>query len=273
MKARRTPCPSCARTRHRRLVAVGGVLQAAAVTAVLALTLGACSDGDSDNQADPGHSTSSPVADPTAEESATDPRLVGAPEIGTCWQGAARPRPRMRTTGSTIAAGALHRTAHDSRRWRSIPLDKPTPKLGMEEGAACGDEASTASSTPSTGCPGGPSSSCRAGTRSRAARPGFAATSPRRPDHRHPADLEDGRRQRRWFCGTLRRCGGAWTSSRSSRAARNRSCPATNHTPTRPRVTPWSSKISTPTPRRGSCGPRQPSAGSIIETLTTRGLP
>ena len=52
MNARRTPGPSGVRTRQPRH-AVGGVLQAAALTAVLALTPVACSDGDSDNQADP----------------------------------------------------------------------------------------------------------------------------------------------------------------------------------------------------------------------------
>ena len=138
MNARRTPGPSGVRPRQPRH-AVGGVLQAAALTAVLALTPVACSDGDSDNQADPGPSASSPTPDPTAEDSTTDARLVGAPAVGTCWQvppanagdeeywfdGSPQVPCTERHTTQTVAV---------------YPLEKPTPKIAAEEDRACAEE-------------------------------------------------------------------------------------------------------------------------------------
>ena len=140
MKARRTPCLLGARTRYRRHFAGGGVLQAAALTVVFAIALGACSGGDPDDDADPGSSTSSPAADPTASEPETDARLTGAPVAGTCW--------RMPPA-----------TAEDEKHWFDdspqvpctqrhtlqtvavYPVDKATPKAALEQDAVCDQDA------------------------------------------------------------------------------------------------------------------------------------
>ena len=138
MRAPSTPGPSGVRTRQPRH-AVGGVLQAAAVTAALALTPVACSDGDSGKQADPGPSTSSRAADPTASESNADAGLVGAPEIGTCWQvpPVKAGDEEYRFDGSPQAPCTER---HTTQTVAVYPLDKPTPKLASKEDRACAEE-------------------------------------------------------------------------------------------------------------------------------------
>ena len=126
------------RTRQPRH-AVGGVLQAAALTAALALTPVACSDGDSDNQADPGPSASSSTPDPTAEDSASDARLVGAPAVGTCWQvpPVNAGDEEYRFDGSPQVPCTER---HTTQTVAVYPLEKPTPKLAAEAERACAEE-------------------------------------------------------------------------------------------------------------------------------------
>ena len=130
LNARRTPGPPGMRTRQPRH-AVGGVLQAAALTAALALTPVACSDGDSDNQADPGPSASSSTPDPTAEDSASDARLVGAPAVGTCWQVPPENAgdEEYRFDGSPQVPCTER---HTTQTVAVYPLGKPTPQLAAE---------------------------------------------------------------------------------------------------------------------------------------------
>ena len=117
------------------------MVQAAALTAVLAIALGGCSDGDSDKQADP--STGSSAANPTASESNADAGLVGAPEIGTCWQvPPAKAGDEEYWFDGSPQVPCTER--HTTQTVAVYSLDEPTPKLVMEEGGhACGAEART----------------------------------------------------------------------------------------------------------------------------------
>ena len=112
------------------------MVQAAALTAVLAIALGGCSDGDSDKQADP--STGSSAANPTASESNADAGLVGAPEIGTCWQvPPAKAGDEEYWFDGSPQVPCTER--HTTQTVAVYSLDEPTPKLVMEEGGhACG---------------------------------------------------------------------------------------------------------------------------------------
>ena len=98
------------------------MLQAVALTAVLAVALGGCSDGDSDSNA--------------------DASLVGAPAVGTWWQvpPVNAGDEEYRFDGSPQVPCTER---HTTQTVAVYPREKPTPQIAPEEDRACAEEVQT----------------------------------------------------------------------------------------------------------------------------------
>ena len=115
------------------------MLDIVALTAALVVALVACSD-DPDDEADTSPSTGNSAADPTAEESATDPRLVEAPAVGTCWR-----MPPATAADETYwfddSPQVPCTQRHTLETVAVYALDQATPKAAKEQDAVCDEDA------------------------------------------------------------------------------------------------------------------------------------
>ena len=139
MRLRTTPRPTVPRPPGSRHLLFRAALRAAAVTVVV-VALGACSEGDPDDEADPGSSTSSPATNPSASESESDARLAGAPAVGTCW----RMSPAKATDENywfDDSAQVPCAQRHNLETVAVYPLDKANPKAALEQDAVCDQDA------------------------------------------------------------------------------------------------------------------------------------
>ena len=132
-------CPSGVRSPGSRHLFFRPVLQVALLVGALVVALGACSDGDSTDEAGPDPSSSSPATDPTAEEFATDAQLVDAPAIGTCWRmPPAKAADKDYWFDDSPQVPCTER--HTLETVAVYPLASPAPELALEHEAACDQE-------------------------------------------------------------------------------------------------------------------------------------